>query len=103
MTGPTQSTVDELLRGLAHPLRRRLLEVLAARRADNGQCRLETTDFVQSVTDDEAFVRSELYHVHLPKLEATDLVERVDPDAVRPGPRFDQATRLLREVPGTRV
>ena len=73
---------DDALSSIAHPDRRRVLSILA-------HVPDEEISLQELANEHAASTRTALYHWHLPKLAAVDLVEW-DPDrrVVRPGPRF---------------
>ncbi|WP_136718046.1 hypothetical protein [Halorientalis salina] len=110
MRQATEPTVDELLRALAHPHRRHLLEELRARRTAEGRNRVPLNAIHASLDVPEERARIECHHQHLPTLRAVGLIEDSDGGrtdggadtgesardaAVAPGPRFDRAVAVL--------
>lgn len=85
------TSVDRLLGALANHRRRRVIARLEATGAREA---LSMDALV--VDDDHRGDRVQLYHRHLPKLAEVGLVEwNRDEGLVRPGTRFDEASRLL--------
>jgi DNA-binding transcriptional ArsR family regulator len=111
--------LDRAFKSLGHPYRRRILlavrgtphsvgedvslpellrgNSIEARRGDAGlQWPADDVSTHSVETEDPESLWTELYHVHLPKLEQAGYVES-DPDRrrVRPGPNFDEIEPLL--------
>jgi len=110
----TDYTVDELLRALAHPDRRRLLRELRDRQRVDSRTSLSLSALKDTldVSDERATIV--LHHRHLPVLREGEVIEQSgqtdggtdstaldDESAVAPGPRFDQAVAVLEALPGT--
>ncbi|MFD1585938.1 hypothetical protein ACFR9U_03010 [Halorientalis brevis] len=110
MRRDTDRTVDELLRALAHPHRRRLLRRLHEQQTTDGRdtVSLTTVETALDATRERAQVA--LHHRHLPALQAVGLVEHAsdeqtdggtdsrqdaNDDDVAPGPRFERGITVL--------
>ena len=85
--------LDEQLRALAHPLRRRLLVALLDHNPQKDT--IDSTSVHQGDWPLEV-LQSEMYHSHLPKLEEVGFIEwHQDTHEVVKGPRFDEIRPLL--------
>lgn len=79
---------DRLLGLLANERRRLLLDTVRT----EGTVRVDTDDPQRQL---------ELYHIHLPKLEAADLIEwNRDAETITSGPRFAEVEPLLQFIEG---
>ncbi|ODR81678.1 hypothetical protein BG842_19430 [Haladaptatus sp. W1] len=87
-------SLSEMLDVLGHQHRRRLLVVLS-------EANPRERDEVASKTvaddgDDLDLFKQELYHVHLPKLDATGVIDwDRETDIITRGPRFEEILPLL--------
>ncbi|MFB6178532.1 MAG: hypothetical protein ABEI77_02270 [Halorientalis sp.] len=111
MNHATDHTVDELLRSLADPSRRRLLRELREQQATTGRARISLTAVKAALDVPEERARIDLHHRHLPTLRAVGLIEHprdgetdggadaADPGLsetdILPGPQFQRAVPVL--------
>lgn len=106
----TDQTVDELLRALAHPDRRRLLRLLSEQQASDGQDRVSVATLTSALDTPDQRAHVDLHHRHLPALQSVGLIERLDDGQtdggsddqgptddqdIAPGPRLDRAVTVL--------
>lgn len=92
---PPSVDLDAKLRTLSVAERREVLHALSAAGADEGPA----VDIERFADDSHPDPLLSMYHVHLPKLEATGFV-RINRQRgrVRPGPNFDDIEPLLRVI-----
>ncbi|ODR79415.1 hypothetical protein BG842_02490 [Haladaptatus sp. W1] len=92
MRNPTTSTsLDMSLDMLSSPHRRRILLAVLD---DNPR---DEDEFTSDATDDElTALKTQLHHVHLPKLADKGYIEwNPDTETIRRGPNFDEIAPLL--------
>jgi hypothetical protein len=91
-----ESRIDEAFDALSHVHRRRVISAL--RELDTGgRGAVHVPDDVFDDQQDDEALRIELYHVHLPKLEAAGFIERYHDALVVRGPRFDVLEAVIEE------
>ena len=92
---PASSSIDRHLNILKNGYRRRLLVALLEHNPQlDDDPQMSPFDTVSDETMEA--LRVQIHHTHLPKLEATELIERDrETNAVRKGPRFDEIRPLL--------
>jgi hypothetical protein len=88
------TTLSEMLDVLRHQHRRRLLVALSKA---NPRARDElASKNIADDNDDLELLKQELYHVHLPKLEAFEFISwDHEADIITRGPRFEEILPLL--------
>lgn len=90
--------IDGLFDALANDERRRLLDALERNGLSDDGVTIPVASPSERVWGTS---RARLYHVHLPKLAETDVVEWDRTDRrIEKGPRFEDARRLLRLMGG---
>lgn len=90
----TWPQLDEMFGALSHPYRRRILTMIGERNPRGGDefamAELATPD------DDVSLFTRDVYHVHLPKLEAAGYIEwDRENDLIRRGPHFREIAPLV--------
>lgn len=97
----SQSTDSAFLDGtlvlLTSPYRRRVLSALSDRSPLTEVTAAAAVSASEELDDDLEVLRLKLTHSHLPKLVKHGYVEwNLDAGVIRRGPKFEEATRLLR-------
>jgi len=110
MRRDTDRTVDDLLRALAHPFRRRLLRRLHEQQTTDGRDEVSLTAVETAFDTTKERAQVDLHHRHLPALQAVGLVEHASDEQtdggtdsrqyandgdLAPGPRFERGITVL--------
>lgn len=92
----TAPSLDDLLKLLANPYRRRLLlDLLDGRSIEVGT---DATVAADGSGERSSPPEAQVRHVHLPKLADANLIDRDAGASVRRGPAFETAEPLLRAI-----
>ncbi|UPV77101.1 helix-turn-helix domain-containing protein (plasmid) [Halorussus limi] len=92
---PSKTELDRAFDILSHPYRRRILTTLVeANPRDEDEL---SPEHLQAADEDLEMFTTQLFHVHLPKLEAAEYIEwDRETGAITRGPNFDEVAPLVK-------